>query len=712
MSSKWMWIGLVLAVVAGAGLWLARGGDEAEGVLRGAKVRRGALKVAVVQRGNLAAKDANSVKSEVEGQSTILWLVPEGTQVKPGDLLVELDASDLVDKKVAQEISVQNAEASYQKAKAQFDIQESQNRSDIEAAERKLAFARIDKEKYEAADGDYAQLFAAAEEKIKLAEGELAKSQNTYDWSKQLAEKGFLTKSELDRDELDFQRAQVSLDQARRNKQLLVDYDAPRKRAELEADLREAQRGLDRAQLEATSKIVDYQAALGTSKSKLDLEKEKLAKYVDQLAKSKIKSSTTGMVVYARVEGGGRMGGSEPIQEGTTVRERQEILSIPTTGGLIVEASIHESVLKQVSIGKTCAIQVDALPGQAFKGRVQFVALLPDKGSWWANPNQRLYRTEIAVEDGNVEMRPGMSCSVEILADMIDDCLQVPVQSVVLHEGRTISFVASATGAIEERAVKVGRASETFVEVVEGLREGEEVLLAPPPGFTPKGAPEAEGGRSGGGRPGPAGGGAGAARGGPGADGAMGGGRNQPGAGGDGAGGSASLDGGQGGAGQAGGGQAGGGQAGGGQGRGMRGSGRPRGDQGGAAADSGSADASTPSGAERGGGRPRGPRARGEGGSGDSGASAGGSGAGGSGAGGSGAAGPSASGTGASGTSASGSSASGTGAVGSGAADSGAAGSGAGNSGDAGSGVGGTESGAANKSAGGQERDADGPKGN
>ncbi len=511
MSSKWLWIGLVLLVLAGTGVWLARGGDEAEGAVRGAKVRRGSLKVAVVQRGNLAAKDANSVKSEVEGQSTILWLVPEGTQVKPGDLLVELDASDLVDKKVAQEISVQNAEASYQKAKAQYDIQESQNRSDIEAAERKLAFARIDKEKYEASNGDYAQLFAAAEEKIKLAEGELAKSQNTYDWSKQLAQKGFLTKSELDRDELDFQRAQVSLDQARRNKQLLVDYDAPRKRAELDADLREAQRGLDRAQLEATSKIVDYQAALGTSKSKLDLEKEKLAKYIDQLAKSKIKSSTTGMVVYARVEGGGRMGGSEPIQEGTTVRERQEIVSIPTTGGLIVEASIHESVLKQVSIGKSCSIQVDALPGQVFKGRVQFVALLPDKGSWWANPNQRLYRTEIAVEDGNLEMRPGMSCSVEILSDLIEDCLQVPVQSVVLNEGRTIAFVAAAAGSVEQRTVKVGRASETFVEVIEGLKEGEEVLLAPPPGFTPKGAPEAEGGRPAGGPPGSMGGGQGRA---------------------------------------------------------------------------------------------------------------------------------------------------------------------------------------------------------
>lgn len=601
MNRTWLWGGLAVAVLVVGWMVFGRGDAQADGAIRGAKVRRGPLKVSVVQRGNLAAKDAFSVKSEVEGQATILWLIAEGTQVKPGDLLVELDASDLVDKKVAQEISVQNAEAAYQKARAQYDIQESQNKSDIELAERKLTFARIDNDKYEASNGDYAQLLAAAEEKIKLAEGELAKSKNTYDWSQQLAAQGFLTKSELDRDELDFQRAQVSLDQAKRAKELLVNYDAPRKRAELTANLREAQRGLDRAQLEATSKIVDYQAGLASSKSKLDLEKEKLTKLLDQLGKSKIMAKTSGMVVYARVEGGGRMGGSEPIQEGTSVRERQEILSIPTTGGLIVEASVHESVLKQVAIGKNCRIQVDALPGQEFTGKVGFVALLPDKGSWWANPNQRLYRTEIAVENGNLEMRPGMSCSVEILADMVDDCLQVPVQSVVLHEGKTIAFVTTAGGGFDQRAVKVGRASETFVEVVEGLKEGEEVLLAPPPGFTPKGAPESDAprgqrgagaGMPGGGMPNgaaaPGGMPAGAARG-EGAGAPAGGGEGASGArpegmpegarrGSRGAGGRGGRGngGGQGGAGQGGGGQAGGGQAGGENARGEAGGGAAR----------------------------------------------------------------------------------------------------------------------------------------
>lgn len=486
----WIWVTLILVLVVGFGAWKAGwlGAAEKKELL-GAVVERKTLVISVVQRGNLASKDALSVKSEIEGQATILSLIEEGTFVKPGDLLCELDVADLRDRRVAQEISVQNAEASFVKAKAQFEIQESQNKSDIESAERKLLFAQKDKEKY--LEGDLAQLRAQAQEKITLAEAEKAKAQNTYDWSKNLAEKGFLTKTELDRDELDYQRADVQLLQAQRAYALLERYDDPRKQIELAANVQEAERGLERAKLQAESRLADYESALITSRSKLDLEKEKLEKLVQQIEKGRILATQPGMVVYSRVEGGGRMGGSDPIQVGTQVRERQEIVSIPRTTGIIVEASVHESVLKQVAVGKPCKIVVDALPGQSFDGRVSFVALLPDKGSWWANPNQRLYRTEIQVLNPHADMRPGMSCGIEILSEVVPDALVTPLQTIFLDEGKTIAFVVRGE-AWERRSVKTGRSSQTLVEVVEGLDVGETVLLAPPPGFTPKASDRAQ----------------------------------------------------------------------------------------------------------------------------------------------------------------------------------------------------------------------------
>jgi hypothetical protein len=82
-------------------------------------------------------------------------------------------------------------------------------------------------------------------------------------------------------------------------------------------------------------------------------------------------------------------------------------------------------------------------------------------------PNQRLYRTEIQVCDPAPEMRPGMSVSIDILADTLADCLSVPLQSIVLDKGKTTAFVVDGTK-IDQRDVKVGRSNDAKVEVLKG----------------------------------------------------------------------------------------------------------------------------------------------------------------------------------------------------------------------------------------------------
>jgi multidrug resistance efflux pump len=490
-KSKKVWI--VLALVSagtlaygyGVGHWFEK---KASTELRGAPVRRGPLRISVVQRGNLAAKDSVSVESEIEGQTTVLFLIAEGTFVKPDDLLVELDASDLVEKKRQQEIAVQNAEAAYVKAKAQFEIQESQNLSDVEAADRKLSFAELDKKKY--LEGDRIQLIDQAQDKILLAESKRKQAENTKEWSEKLLEKGYVTKSDMERDQLDFESARVQLKEANSAKDLLEQYEDRRKKIELDANVEEAKRGLERTKLRAEATIVDFEAGRNTSKARLELEEQRLKKWLDQIAKARIVSKWSGMVVYSRVESG-RMGMGEPIQKGSQVRERQEILTIPRTGGMIAEASIHESVLKQVLPDLPCTLSIDAMPGQSFTGRVHFVALLPDKGSWWANPNQRLYKTEITLDEVNPEMGPGMSCNIEILTQEIPDALFVPLLSILTQKGDTIAFVSNGDE-IEQRKVKVGRNNDKWVEVSDGLKEGETVLLSPPPGFVPEGKEQGE----------------------------------------------------------------------------------------------------------------------------------------------------------------------------------------------------------------------------
>jgi multidrug efflux pump subunit AcrA (membrane-fusion protein) len=73
---------------------------------------------------------------------------------------------------------------------------------------------------------------------------------------------------------------------------------------------------------------------------------------------------------------------------------------------------------------------------------------------------------------------PGMSAQVEVLVNRVDNALVVPMRSVVRSLGKDCVLVATAEGAAL-REVQLGTSNYRLVEVVEGLREGEEVALAP-----------------------------------------------------------------------------------------------------------------------------------------------------------------------------------------------------------------------------------------
>ena len=117
------------------------------------------LKVSIVERGTLeSAKNGDivcTVRSGTKGSTsatTIKWIIEPGVQVVKGDKLVELDSSGFVEQLKDQRIKVDQARAAWVAANEEYQIQESQNESDIEAARNTLELAKIDLEKYENAE--------------------------------------------------------------------------------------------------------------------------------------------------------------------------------------------------------------------------------------------------------------------------------------------------------------------------------------------------------------------------------------------------------------------------------------------------------------------------------------------------------------------------------------------------------------------------------
>ena len=147
MKNKLFWFVViaVIAVIAG-GILFWRGTASAQATTDQAtfKAARGPLTISITQAGTIKAREMTIIKNEVEGRTSVISLIREGSRVRKGDLLVELDASSLIDSRLDQQIRVQNAEASYVGAKESLEVVKNQAQSDVDKATLALQFAKED----------------------------------------------------------------------------------------------------------------------------------------------------------------------------------------------------------------------------------------------------------------------------------------------------------------------------------------------------------------------------------------------------------------------------------------------------------------------------------------------------------------------------------------------------------------------------------------
>jgi HlyD family secretion protein len=442
------------------------------------QVKRGPLTISFVESGAIKARDQIIIKNEVEGRTSIISLIPEGTRVKKGDLLVELDASSLEDQKIDQEIRVQNTEASYIGSKENLAVVENQAKSDVDLAKLNLEFAKQDLEKY--IQGEYPYQLDKADAEITLAQEELVQAKETLQWSNQLFKEKYISQTELQKDELAEKKKALNVQLAQKSKELLTDYTYKRDLAQLKSDVSQAEMALERTERKARADVIQAQADLKAKEAEFLRQKDKLQKIEDQIKKTKIYAPADGLAIYATsARRGGWRSRTEPLDEGQEVQERQELIYLPIGNLSKAEIAIHESNLEKTQIGLPAIITVDALPGNTFYGTVEQIAPLPDAQSMWMNPDLKVYNSEIYIDGNNEILRTGMSCQAQIIIQQYKDAIYVPLQAVI-RVGTEPTVYVKAGDLSMPRKVKTGLDNNKMIHIIDGLDEGDIVLLNPP----------------------------------------------------------------------------------------------------------------------------------------------------------------------------------------------------------------------------------------
>lgn len=435
-------------------------------------VKRGDFLVSLVEGGTLRAVQELIIRNELEGATTIVSVVPEGTTVKQGDLLVELDSSALKEKIANQEVTVQNSEGAYGRAKEDLEIQRLTMDAAVKDAALKVEFAISDLEKYK--EGDWLQTRRAIEARITIAQEENQRALDRLNWTKTLEAKGYATKDELRADQLTMKRQEITIAQADEELRLAIKYTYPKSVRQLEAALDTARLALLQTKQKASSTIKSYETDVTAKLNTFDLQRDRLGEMKKQLELTKIYAPQEGLVVYAT---GSSAASGILIEQGATIRQKQDLIKLPDVTQMMIEIRVHESHVRQVKPNLGAYVTIDSLPDKQFTGVVKKIAVLPDTSSRFYNPNMKVYTTEVWINETLSDIKPGVSGRAEIVVTNLQNVLTVPIQAVTTVKGQQVCFVQRGEKDVPV-PVEVGMFNDRMIEIRKGLTEGDHVLLS------------------------------------------------------------------------------------------------------------------------------------------------------------------------------------------------------------------------------------------
>jgi len=432
------------------------------------QVQRGDLVVSILQSGELKAKSSRDILNEAYRDAKITEIVEDGASVTNGQLLFELESSQLMERFLDQQSDVAEAEASLKLAQETLEIAKLKNATDVETARMRVELAKLDLKKYD--EVEYRQQVDKAQSDIYLAEQELKKARSELEGTQELFDKGYSNRQELESDELGVERKEIEVKNKTTDLEILKLYTHTKRTMELKNAVSNAVSDLARMEKTITADVQSKAASIESKKTRLEIERNQLTTKETEFSNTKIYADFEGQVFYPQDR---RLG---KIEKGATVNVRQKILSFPDLSAWDLKVGIPEAMIDKVTLNQDAVATLDAVPGLVLKGRVEKVSAVPDSQNWF-NSGVKTYTIMVNVtSDTENKLKPGMSATVEIVTDQLYDVLYVPIQAVV-SSGEMHYVYTVKRGKKNLREVRIGKFNTHSIEIKSGLEKGEELLL-------------------------------------------------------------------------------------------------------------------------------------------------------------------------------------------------------------------------------------------
>lgn len=253
------------------------------------------------------------------------------------------------------------------------------------------------------------------------------------------------------------------------------EFGTPLDKEKAEIELGQAERALEQARRDfEVRKLINRVelAKLQLTIAQTQKNYDRVKKEYDQL---EVHATRPGIVVYEKINKGG--GRKEKVKVGDNPWGGQTLLTLPDLDAMQVISQVGEMDVQQVQPGQQVLVRLDAFPGPIFHGQVARVA--PMANPQEDAPNVQVFELVVDIKEQDDRLRPGMSASIEIVIDTVEEALFLPLEAVREQEGHALAYRLRGDD-LEPMKIRLGLRNAVAAVVDSGLEEGEVVALKPP----------------------------------------------------------------------------------------------------------------------------------------------------------------------------------------------------------------------------------------
>jgi multidrug resistance efflux pump len=446
------------------------------------------LPIDVELSGVFEAEEKDEIRmepKEYRGDLIVTKIEAEGASVKRGDVLIEFDAASLARALDDARNELADAEVGLTKAKAEHEALAIEQRSALAQLEQELAFAEQDlgAAKQKAEIELYKKERAIEQNKERLADAEVDFQQLIQLYK----ERELHTATEnilIDREKRKVEDMKLNLDVSLKELDVFKKFEQNRdvEKKQLDVDRKKAE--VEKASIKNKADLAEKESAVSKADRTLTKSRKKIEDLEADQKTLQVTSPRDGILFYGRTgedtPAGVVVFGSRnnEMRVGGRVRTHEILMTVAAMDKLSIKMRALENDIQHMKDGLPITIVPDAFPSLRIEGKLTKVDQVASRQGFFSEVRE--FSAKGAYEGVFPELRAGMNCRVTVHADSVPDAIQVPVVAVFQDKGEHCCYVEAADGSAKRRAVKIGVTNGSQVQITEGLKPQEKVLLYDP----------------------------------------------------------------------------------------------------------------------------------------------------------------------------------------------------------------------------------------